>query len=318
MSPHAMGATMETFLNMLNSAFYKTNAQEFSQSRTKGWSGWEHFVQELGKSLQQKDASILKVIDWGCGNGRFASYLADMLSIPFKIVGIDSNPMLLREASLAAEDAASIVSSTYLTADILQLSQASKATSGKREQDKSTEKMQCPIVDVSLGSMRADQVERGADFLELKNTFDCSVSFGMLHHVYSSALRLQVLNLIVSALSPGGMACISFWQPLKTAKYQAQARENLLAMKRLYPNISYDELESGDVFLGWNRKKDSFRYVHSFTEDEISQLLNSLCRKQEGLILREIYTPKRGNDVLNTYAILEKEFSLQNRTMMED
>ena len=59
-------------LNDLNQHFYKVTAEEFSKTRSFYWKGWGELIEplkEIGKNHPQ-----LKVLDIGCGNGRFGDH----------------------------------------------------------------------------------------------------------------------------------------------------------------------------------------------------------------------------------------------------
>ena len=78
-------------LNRMNQAFYATTAAEFDATRRRPWPGW----QRLLTCIRLPIASLLDV---GCGNGRFALFLAENQPQPFAYYGIDSSPQLLHAA----------------------------------------------------------------------------------------------------------------------------------------------------------------------------------------------------------------------------
>lgn len=78
-------------LNQINQQFYETTAEHFNQTRNQPWSGWELLLSHIQQSR-------LRVLDVGCGNGRFGLFLADRLRFYH---GIDSNPTLLQYAGQA-------------------------------------------------------------------------------------------------------------------------------------------------------------------------------------------------------------------------
>ena len=67
---------------------YDLHAQEFSQTRQKPWSGWER-CQAYWKFTP------LRVLDLGCGNGRFYDYIKDDIT---NYVGLDTSEKLLKIA----------------------------------------------------------------------------------------------------------------------------------------------------------------------------------------------------------------------------
>lgn len=87
-------------LNAINREFYATTAASFDRSRSRPWPGWEPLVPLLDPPL--------RVLDVGCGNGRFGVFLAGHLGADqIAYTGIDSNPVLLARAreTLAGIDA---------------------------------------------------------------------------------------------------------------------------------------------------------------------------------------------------------------------
>lgn len=83
-------------LNQLNQEFYQTVASSFDETRAAPWAGWFKLLPFI------KDVSLnrplLRVLDLGCGNGRFGAFLADQLDCPIAYTGVDSNPLLLKRA----------------------------------------------------------------------------------------------------------------------------------------------------------------------------------------------------------------------------
>ncbi len=82
-----------TRLNQINQTFYAKAAEGFDQTRRRAWLGWT-------QALSITDSPIQSIIDIGCGNGRFAIFLAGRQRASFDYTGIDSSRVLL---SLARE-----------------------------------------------------------------------------------------------------------------------------------------------------------------------------------------------------------------------
>lgn len=90
-----MNQTTAIALAALNRDFYRESAAEFARTRSAPWPGWHEILPLL---RGRPRASIL---DAGCGNGRFASFLCDALGAPFLYCGIDSSAPLLALAASA-------------------------------------------------------------------------------------------------------------------------------------------------------------------------------------------------------------------------
>lgn len=85
--------TAET-LRAVNRRFYRERASEFSRTRERGWTGWGEILSRAGRLLPERP----RVLDVGCGNGRFARFLEERLGRPFDYVGVDESPLALAEA----------------------------------------------------------------------------------------------------------------------------------------------------------------------------------------------------------------------------
>ena len=77
-------------LNLLNQAFYRTIAQDFSETRQTAWHGWARL------SVFLPTVAPLRVLDVGCGNGRFAHFLREQHpALPIHYHGLDTSADLL-------------------------------------------------------------------------------------------------------------------------------------------------------------------------------------------------------------------------------
>jgi SAM-dependent methyltransferase len=81
-------------LNAINRSFYREQAAEFSATRESPWPGWTRLLEVVGDGAEE---SPLEVLDVGCGNGRFAAFLAAR-GVAFRYLGIDASAPLLEHA----------------------------------------------------------------------------------------------------------------------------------------------------------------------------------------------------------------------------
>lgn len=82
-------------LNALNRAFYAQAAENFDESRGRAWNGWRRLLPYLETLPTPR-----RVLDVGCGNGRFGRFLARNLA-QVRYHGTDNNAMLLESARAA-------------------------------------------------------------------------------------------------------------------------------------------------------------------------------------------------------------------------
>lgn len=81
-------------LNAINRTFYQTTAADFDQTRTTAWVGWTRLLEYLPRT------EPLRVLDVGCGNGRFGVFLAEQ-GRRSVYHGVDNNAALLGYAQTA-------------------------------------------------------------------------------------------------------------------------------------------------------------------------------------------------------------------------
>jgi len=82
-------------LNDINRRFYRTTATAFDETRQYPWAGWEPLLPHVPARRP------LRVLDVGCGNGRFGVFLARHLAGDIHYHGLDNNPALLAYAQEA-------------------------------------------------------------------------------------------------------------------------------------------------------------------------------------------------------------------------
>jgi SAM-dependent methyltransferase len=87
-----MNTDTSTKLVEINQSFYRLEARGFSQTRQTPWRGWQILMDNY-----VYDRKPLRVLDIGCGNGRFGSFLFEHYQIE-TYVGIDFSQELIKIA----------------------------------------------------------------------------------------------------------------------------------------------------------------------------------------------------------------------------
>ncbi|HKA14540.1 MAG TPA: class I SAM-dependent methyltransferase [Myxococcota bacterium] len=99
-------------LAAINRDFYRDHAAEFSATRSAPWRGWERLLPSL---RAVPGGRAVRVLDVGCGNGRFARWLAPALAPrAVEVWGVDASKPLLAVARAAAPPGAH-----WLAADVV-------------------------------------------------------------------------------------------------------------------------------------------------------------------------------------------------------
>ncbi len=168
-----MQSAVQAQLLALNRRFYATVAEEFDRTRQSLPAG----MVTLAEKLMQPNP--LRILDVGCGNGRFARALAQV-GVQGHYTGVDADERLL---ALAAEQTQGLVNlpATLRMADLAD----------------------------------ADRVQAVADC----GPFDVIVCLAVLHHFPGYALRARIVRTLAAQLAPEGVLALSTWQFLGSERF---------------------------------------------------------------------------------------------------
>ena len=215
----------------INRRFYARHAASFSASRGRPWPGWERLLD----FWPTPSGRPLTVLDVGCGNARFASFLAARREDPLSYLGLDLSGELLADARERLAGLPPRVSAEARECDV-----------GEGRLD-------------GLGERR----------------FDAVVLFGVLHHLPGAELRRDLLRRLGELLEPGGVLALTLWrfdrQPRFAAKELGWEEYNRSAAEK----IDLAELEAGDHLLTWGGDRSTPRYCHLTDQDEEHALVTA-------------------------------------------
>ena len=227
-----MDAATRAALREMNRRFYDHFAADFDHRRQYPWPGWRRTVAHF----EPLDRPI-SVLDVGCGNGRFASFLADRWpSSTWGFVGLDGCGELL---DVASQRLAAIEQPTDLR-----------------------------LIDVLQDDL-GDALDVDTD------RFDLVVLFGVLHHVPGEAERRQFLRRLSTLLKAGGILAISIWRLDRNPRFSRQkipfASTRAARERQGLPPLDCDRLEPGDALLSWSGDQEHPRYCHFPSDREIDR-----------------------------------------------
>ncbi len=91
----------------------------------------------------------------------------------------------------------------------------------------------------------------------IKNKYDVIVSFGFTHHIPNKVFRKTWFSSLPIMLGENGIIVLTFWQ---------------------FDNIP------GDYLVGWDNKKNTYRYCYQYSIEDINNLIDSYKRSNLKLI----------------------------------
>ena len=104
------------------------------------------------------------------------------------------------------------------------------------------------------------------DWSAITGEWSLITSFATLHHIPGEETRLRILRKVHGLLAPRGQFILSNWQFLNSERLR----------KRVQPwdaaGLKQADVDEGDYLLDWRRGGTGLRYVHHFSEDELSRL----------------------------------------------
>ena len=228
-------ATIQQILE-LNRQFYQNLAGQFSSTRLRLQPGMQKVLHLIPDDV--------RVLDLGCGNGEFWHGLYSR-GFQGEYIGIDFSINLLRLAHSR------------------QITKPLKCTPPTDRVGKFPEIQ--PKPGIPLFIQKDLSQDNWESFLADKE-FDFILAFSVLHHIPGTELRHKVLKKIHNLLSPNGCFIHSEWQFLESERLRARIQPWEII------GLSSDLVDMNDYLLDWRHGGYGLRYVHYFSEEELSDL----------------------------------------------
>lgn len=224
-----MPADLIAHLNALNRAFYAITAQDFSATRGRAWQGWYDLLPHL-------PSHRLRVLDVGCGNGRWGVQLAEEGRLAH-YHGIDNNADLLTHArqALATTDAIA----TWHHADI--------------------------IADAGASLSQLLQGER----------YDVVGVFGVVHHVPCGTHRRALMRALADCVASGELLVFATWRFYEFERLRERII-NWHDYDAEHGTHLAQHVEPHDYLLDWRRGERALRYCHYVDDAEQDALIQAM------------------------------------------
>ena len=256
----------------LNNRFYAQNAGSFSQTRQAPWPGWARALEVAEGFLGARSGSSDDPDDYPGG-----------VSGPLKVFDLACGNLRFER----------FLADRYRNApEFYAVDSCSKLAAGKREDTEHPLAVHFQQLDVLQLLMNDHSAERLPLNMPLAGL---SVCFGF---------RTRVLQALLAQTRPGGIVVLSLWRFADDARLAKKAKESTAESQVHKPFSGYerDKLEPGDYLLGW-QDSGTFRYCHSFNDDEVTQLIDSAVPTA-----REVarFRADGRTGTLNSYIVLQK------------
>ena len=259
----------------LNNAFYGENAASFSATREAPWPGWRRVLCNLGPwgSATNGEKSPLSVLDVACGNLRFERFLDDEYAGSFSAIALDSCDEL--------------------------------ALSALRDHDFTQGSVEFHHVDILQPLLDCGTVDFCSMLGDVQH--DAAVCFGFMHHVPGTENRRALLRALVRSVRSEGIVAVSLWRFAEdesgALKAQTTDARAFAQMPELGWHIHEAGLEPGDHFLGWKNMSGVWRYCHSFSDEEIQELMSAIA--DQAVVVDRFFADGKTN-TMNAYLILRR------------
>jgi len=252
-----MNRSTQQALNALNHRFYQRFAGAFDQSRHAPWAGWQRVIDGVVAGSSPRHDGPLRVLDVGCGNGRFGELLARRLGAGrLAYRGVDASVALLARARSRLEG---VAGAPWGGLQLAELDLIAEGLEGTGDADPSEQRR-----------------------------WDLIAAFGLLHHLPGRVWRRSFLEGLARRLAPGGVLAVAIWRFGEDPRF-VRRRLAWAAYNRGVPateRVDEGDLEPGDWLLRWGSSPEgegddpavpgtagACRYCHAVDAAEEAELV---------------------------------------------
>ena len=216
----------------MNELFYRHYADAFHSTRGYGWRGWRSLLDDLAHHPS-------RVLDIGCGGGRFADFL--------QRIWVDEQGGVL---------------DSYMGLE------RSKELLGIAQERSLGFYCQWFSFDWSSALIEGERVKFESNWVVL---------FGVMHHIYSFEARVALVVWAARHLSLDGFISISLWDFGASERYEKKYLPWDQSLSK-YSELSSDLIEPGDRLLGWAGESHTPRYCHWMSASEEVAWLEEIAK----------------------------------------
>jgi len=261
-------------LNQINRTFYQQTADDFDQTRGTAWPGWNRLLPYL--------TAPLTVLDVGCGNGRFAAFLAKELPVTSRQLPDKSDQQSANEPpDSELETNNSVLSTQYSVLLTYHGIDSSAALLGHAE------KTLAALPHICFQLEERDVIDNPPD----SGSYDLVVLLGVLHHIPGAERRKTFMRQLAERVKSGGLLVFAAWRFYEYDRFRNRIVD--------WPDDL--QVEANDYLLDWRRGTVSLRYCH-YTDDAEHDALVSAT----GLTEIATYRADGESGDANRYSILRK------------
>jgi len=255
-------STVESIVK-INTDFYQKVSPIWNNDKFYFWDGWGKIDIFRTSFLTQNN---FKVLDLGCGNGRFAHFISSKQNLNLQTfhqktkdfsklfyTGLDFSEFWL---DLAKKNEPENIATDFFWQDLTQI----------------------PYISIQ------------------SKKFNLITAFGLFHHLPQKQKRLEIFEYLANLLSPGGVLVWTAWQFWKVSRLQKRVvypntlklssalSDQLKQFLETEFSLDLQDLESGDAILDWIKKVTAYRFAHAFFDDELAEIETILSQNNLKLI----------------------------------